>query len=187
MTKIKLGHNTKGFSEATKNNKEKFDAAENIINYINAIVGKSGSFKIEEALSDPMKYIRGYFYDVHASTIPSFVKKDKAIDLSDYNETDFKKLVDIYNKIDAMHPIEKGKLTHIEALKSDFDLFLNEAKKEEYEALKSFIDSANKLQTFKTTYFSLDQARNAIGTRAKFNIDSEYNRTLVVDNDYFIG
>lgn len=185
--RIKLGHNSKAFLEAVKNNKAKFEAGENIIDYINTIVGKSGSLKVEDALNDSLKYIRLHFYNVHANSVPSFVKKDKAIDLSDYNETDFIKLVTIYNSINAVAPIDKGKLTHMQPKETDFDLFLDASKKEEYEALKTLLDSANKLTDCKTTYFILDHVRNSVQNRAKFSIREDYTRMLVVNDDFFVG
>jgi len=185
MQRLKLGHDTKRYNDAVKSNQAKFDAGTDVINYINEIVGKSGALKIEDALAEPMSYIRLHFYNVHANSIPMFVKKDKAIDLSDYSEREFSTIVDKYISIDAVPPIQNGKIAHIQVKETDFDSFLAESKREKYELLEQLCEVTNKLSEINA--INVAHVYTSVGTNLKFNVSPDtHKKFITINEEYFI-
>lgn len=187
MTKIKLFNDTEEYSKAIKDSKAKFEVAQQMVNYIFEIAPYSEKFNLELALTEPTKYIRTYFVEIYNTSIPDFVARNQAIDLSLYSETKLTALSNKYNEINGVPPVDaKGKLKHIEPKESDFDKFLDESRIKEYELVKQICDSANDLKALQTSYFNLNHIATSFGYRVKVKGDDTYNNYLEPRAEMFV-
>jgi hypothetical protein len=168
--KIKLYTDTDRYNLEIENSKLKFKYAEAMLEYIFQIVPKSEEhFNLYECLQNPTEYIRHYFSKVYEASIPGYVAKENAIDLSLYSLKKLQALNEQYKSIDSEHPMcSKGLNLKQTAIKlQDFDVYLPESKRVEFELVNTILDAATELTKLKTNYFDVRILAGSLHTKVE--------------------
>jgi hypothetical protein len=166
--KIKLYNDTEGYSLEVEKSILKFKYAEAMLEYIFQIVPKSEEhFNLYECLQNPTEYIRHYFAKVYEASIPGYVAKENAIDLSLYSLKKMEALNQDYQSIDSKDPIcSKGLNLKQTAIKvEDFDVYLPKSKIEEFKLVNTILDAATELTKLKTNYFDVRILAGSLHTK----------------------
>jgi hypothetical protein len=138
-----------------------------MLDYVFQIVPKTEHFNLYECLQNPTEYIRTYFYKVYEASIPGYVAKGNAIDLSLYSLKKLQALNEQYKSIDSEHPMcSKGLNLKQTAIKlQDFDVYLPESKRVEFELVNTILDAATELTKLKTNYFDVRILAGSLHTK----------------------
>lgn len=93
-----------------------------------------------------LSYIIELFYDLNKKTLPPFITSAKALQLTSFDSQKVFKLFQQYDSIKIYKPlkIEKNSID-ISVKQSQYDWFLNEDKKEQYNAVLELIEASKKL------------------------------------------
>jgi hypothetical protein len=168
--KIKLYTDTDRYNLEVENSKLKFQYAEAMLDYIFEIVPRSQEhFNLYECLQNPTEYIRHYFAKVYEASIPGYVAKENAIDLSLYSLKKMEALNQEYQSIDSKVPIcSKGlNLKQTVIRLQDFDVYLPESKRVEFELVNTILDAATELTKLKTNYFNVRILARSLHTKVE--------------------
>jgi hypothetical protein len=165
--KIKLYNDIDRYNLEIENSKLKFQYAEAMLDYVFQIVPKTEHFNLYECLQNPTEYIRHYFYKVYEASIPGYVAKGNAIELSLYSLKKLQALNEQYKSIDSEHPMcSKGLNLKQTAIKlQDFDVYLPESKRVEFELVNTILDAATELTKLKTNYFDVRILAGSLHTK----------------------
>jgi hypothetical protein len=167
--KIKLYNDIDRYNLEIENSILKFKYAEAMLEYIFQIAPKTEHFNLYECLQNPTEYIRTYFYKVYEASIPGYVAKENAIDLSLYSLKKLQALNEQYKSIDSEHPMCSKRLNlKQKAIRlQDFDVYLPESKREEYGLVKAILDAATELTKLKTNYFHVRILAGSLRTKVE--------------------
>jgi hypothetical protein len=167
MDQIKLYTDTDRYNLEIENSKLKFQHAEAMLEYIFQIVPKTEHFNLYECLQNPTEYIRTYFARVYGPSIPEYVAKGNAINLSLYSLKKLQALNEQYQSIDSKDPICSKNLSLKQtAIKlQDFDVYLPESKRVEFELVNTILDAATELTKLKTNYFDVRILAGSLHTK----------------------
>jgi hypothetical protein len=99
--------------------------------------------------------------------IPLYVAKGNAIDLSEYSLKKMEALNKEYQSISSEHPMcSKGLNLKQTAIKlQDFDVYLPESKRVEFELVNTILDAATELTKLKTNYFDVRILAGSLHTK----------------------
>jgi hypothetical protein len=168
--KIKLYNDINRYNIEIENSKLKFQYAEAMLEYIFQIVPRSQEhFNLYECLQNPTEYIRHYFAKVYEASIPGYVAKENAIDLSLYSLKKLQALNEQYKSIDSEHPMCSKRLNLKQtAIKvEDFDVYLPKSKIEEFKLVNTILDAATRLNELKTNYFDVRILAGSLHTKVE--------------------
>jgi hypothetical protein len=167
MDQIKLYNDTDRYDLEVENSILKFKYAEAMLEYIFEIVPKTEHFNLYECLQNPTEYIRTYFARVYGPSIPEYVAKGNAINLSSYSLKKLQALNEQYQSIDSKDPIcSKGlNLKQTVIRLQDFDVYLPESKRVEFELVNTILDAATELTKLKTNYFDVRILAGSLHTK----------------------
>jgi hypothetical protein len=166
--KIKLYTDTDRYNLEVENSKLKFQYAEAMLEYIFEIVPRSEEhFNLYECLQNPTEYIRHYFYKVYEAMIPGYVAKGNAIDLSEYSLKKMEALNKEYQSISSEHPMcsKRLNLKQTAIRLQDFDVYLPESKRVEFELVNAILDAGTRLNELKTNYFDVRILAGSLHTK----------------------
>jgi hypothetical protein len=165
--KIKLYTDTDRYNLEVENSKLKFQYAEAMLDYVFQIVPKTEHFNLYECLQNPTEYIRTYFAKVYEASIPSYVASQNAIDLSLYSLKKLQALNEEYQSINSKDPIcSKGLSLRQTPIKlQDFDVYLPESKRQEFNLVNTILDAGTRLNELKTNYFDVRILAGSLHTK----------------------
>jgi hypothetical protein len=166
--KIKLYTDKDRYDLEVENSILKLKSAEAMLEYIFQIVPRSQEhFNLYECLQNPTEYIRTYFYKVYEASIPGYVAKGNAIDLSLYSLKKMEALNQEYQSIDSEHPMcSKGlNLKQTVIRLQDFDVYLPESKRQEFNLVNTILDAGTRLNELKTNYFDVRILAGSLHTK----------------------
>jgi hypothetical protein len=168
MEQIKLYTDKDRYNLEVEKSVLKLKSAEAMLEYIFQIVPRSQEhFNLYECLQNPTEYIRTYFYKVYEASIPGYVAKGNAIDLSSYSLKKMEALNKEYQSIDSKDPIcSKGLNLKQTAIKvEDFDVYLPKSKIEEFKLVNTILDAGTRLNELKTNYFDVRILAGSLHTK----------------------
>jgi hypothetical protein len=167
MDQIKLYTDKDRYNLEVEKSILKLKSAEAMLEYIFEIVPKTEHFNLYECLQNPTEYIRHYFAKVYEASIPGYVAKENAIDLSLYSLKKLQALNEQYKSIDSEHPMcSKGLNLKQTAIKvEDFDVYLPKGKIEEFKLVNTILDAATRLNELKTNYFDVRILAGSLHTK----------------------
>jgi hypothetical protein len=169
MDQIKLYTDKDRYNLEVEKSILKLKSAEAMLEYIFEIVPKTEHFNLYECLQNPTEYIRHYFAKVYEASIPGYVAKENAIDLSLYSLKKMEALNQEYQSIDSKVPIcSKGlNLKQTVIRLQDFDVYLPESKRVEFELVNTILDAATELTKLKTNYFNVRILAGSLHTKVE--------------------
>jgi len=128
-----------------KNQEAKLKIFKNILKEVEEVIQLD---KVDFQLLEKQRltYVIDLFYDLNINSLPKFIPPAKALQLTNFDSSAVYKLFTQYDSIKNYKPlkIEKNSID-ISVKQSDYDWYLNQDKKNQYNAVLELIEASKKL------------------------------------------